>query len=390
MGIIFSCNETLIVTLVDKIRGKNAQAAMQQTENIQNSDFSGADSLKVLVVDDSKMIRRVICDIINANGTMQVVGEAENGKRALELIKTSNPDVITLDINMPVMDGLTTLKHIMIQQPKPTVMISSLTQEGAIETFESLKYGAIDFLPKPSKVRGGDLKSQQNEIIRKILLASEVQMKSIRFLRRPTMEKMQTSDETPECRCIIAFGASEGGYGALLNVVPRLQKGLAAACVAMMHQAPQHVDAFSHYLNQCSYINVERAVDGAQIKGGTCYIAASNEYVTVQQNDQMLKLQITSDQSQSKGSNIDQFMTSLATVMQERAIGVILTGTGHDGLEGIGEIIKAKGTVFVQDPSSCLFKETPVTAIKTYPIDYLVGDKQMAGAINDYINSLTR
>jgi two-component system chemotaxis response regulator CheB len=144
------CNEVLVVSLVDKAQGKKAQAAMQQG---QQSPRENAEPLKVLVVDDSRMIRRVICDIINSDNTKVVVGEAENGKQALELLRQTSPDVITLDINMPVMDGLTALKHIMISHPTPTVMISALTQEGSLETFESLKYGAIDFLPNHSRLK---------------------------------------------------------------------------------------------------------------------------------------------------------------------------------------------------------------------------------------------
>ena len=123
-----TCNERLVVSVVDKSKGKRVQAAMQQEG--QETDPSSVEPLKVLVVDDSRMIRRVICDIIGSDGSKKVVGEAENGKEALELLKKTNPDVITLDINMPVMDGLTALKHIMISNPTPTVMISALTQEG--------------------------------------------------------------------------------------------------------------------------------------------------------------------------------------------------------------------------------------------------------------------
>jgi len=383
-----TCNELLVVSLVDKTKGKKVQAAMQQEQD--GSGSSSLDPLKVLVVDDSKMIRRVICDIISSDSTKKVVGEAQNGKEAIELLKKTNPDVITLDINMPVMDGLTALKHIMISNPTPTVMISALTQEGALETFESLKYGAIDFLPKPSKVRGGDLKSQQEEIIRKIELAANVQIESVRYLRRPAMDKSQAPENGYECRSVLALGAAEGGYGALLNVIPRLPADLPAAYVAVMHQAPHHIDAFARYLNQCSQLAVERAVHGTAIKGGTCYLAASTENISVREHMDQLQLQVeTAPLPEGQGA-IDHLMMSVATAMKNRAAGVVLTGTGDDGLKGLGQIIKGGGTAFVQDPLSCLFKETPVAAINAYPVQYMVSDKQMAGAISAYVNSLTR
>lgn len=381
-----TCNETLIVSLVAKTRGKNAQAAMQAKK--AHGDTTGLEPLRVLVVDDSKMIRRVLCDIIKSDPGKQVVGEAENGKVAIELMRQSKPDVITLDINMPVMDGLTTLKHIMISNPTPTVMISALTQEGATETFEALKYGAIDFLPKPKQVKGGDLKSQQEEILRKIDLVANVQIESIRYLRRPTMDKRQDLTDALECESVLAFGASEGGYGALLNVIPRLAPHLPAAYVAVLHQAPQHVDAFSRYLDQCSQIKVERATDGTRLKGGTCYLAASSERFIVGKDSDKLRLKIDTGSLPEGLGAIDELMTSVAETLRNRSAGVILTGTGDDGLEGFSDIIREGGTAFVQDPVSCLFKETPTAAINLYTVEYMVSDKQMAGAINAFVRSL--
>jgi two-component system, chemotaxis family, protein-glutamate methylesterase/glutaminase len=380
-----TCNETLVVSLVDKTQGKKAHAAMQQGQ--EASQAPAAEPLKVLVVDDSRMLRRALCDIIGSDGTKQVVGEAENGKQALELLRQTNPDVITLDINMPVMDGLTALKHIMISHPTPTVMISALTQEGALETFESLKYGAIDFLPKPKKVKGGDLKSQQDEILRKIDLVAGVQIESIRYLRRPVMDKSRAPDQTPECRYVMAFGAADGGYGALLNVIPRLRANLPAAYVAVMHQAPQHIDAFGRYLHQCSQLTVERAVDGTVLKGGTCYLASSSENIHIQKQQDQLQIKVDSESGPTGPKAIDRLMASVASALKDRAAGVLLTGAGDDGLEGLGAIIREGGAAFVQDPLSCLFKETPKAAINAYSVHYVVSDKQMSGAINDYIKS---
>ncbi len=385
------CHETLVVSLVNKTQGKTVQAAMEyQNDAPQNA---AVDPLKVLVVDDSKIIRRVLCDIINADESKTVVGEAAHGKEALEKLRECKPDVITLDINMPVMDGLTTLKHIMIGNPTPTVMISALTQEGASETFDSLKYGAIDFLPKPSQMKGGDLKSQQAEILRKIDLVAQVQIESVRYLRRAAKDKIAetVSPGAAACQCILVLGASEGGYGALLNVIPRLRSTLPAAYVAVMHQAPHHLDAFARYLNDCSQVNVERAVDGTVLNGGTCYLSASTENLSLRKNGGQLVLSVeASDPSTDEPGSIDRFMEAAASVMQEKAAGVILTGKNDDGLDGLGEIIRNGGSAFIQDPRSCLFKETPMAAANLYDVEFLVSDKQMAGAITAYVKSHTR
>lgn len=382
------CNEALVVSLIDRQQGKTIQASMHHNGVL--ADEATTKELKVLVVDDSRMIRRVLSDIVQSQGNKKVVGEAENGKEALALLQETDPDVITLDINMPVMDGLTALKHIMITHPTPTVMISALTKEGALETFDALKYGAIDFLPKPSQIKGGDLKAQQKEIIRKIELAAEVQIESIRYLRRHSQEKKRGQHKKKDSQYVLAIGVSEGGYGALLNVIPRLRSDLPAAYVAVMHQAPHHIDAFARYLDNCSTLSVLRATEGLVLEGGYCYLAASTEFVTIVDDNGKMRLQVNPSPFPTRQGAINRLMTSVSQAKNNKATGIILTGTGDDGIEGLGTILDGGGAVFVQDPRSCLFKETPTIAAGKYPVDYLVSDKQMAGAINSFLISLTR
>jgi len=382
------CSEKLVVSLVDKAQGKTIEAAMQQDMDSAR-EISGK-PLNVLVVDDSRMIRRVLSDIIESRGDKKVVGEAENGKEALSLLKTTEPDVITLDINMPVMDGLTTLKHIMINNPTPTIMISALTQEGAAETFDSLKYGAVDFLAKPKSVKGGDLASQQEEILRKIELVAAVQIESIRYLRRPIREKSKTLTDPSASSNVLTIGVSEGGYGALLNVIPRIKADAAAAYVAVMRQSPEHIDAFARYLDNCSELSVERAVEGTILANGTCYLAAAKEHVSIGFSGNRPCITRHPNNRNGGGEAIDQLMISAAEHLKDKASGIILTGTGSDGIKGLGEIIKTGGAAFVQDPRSCLFKETPTLATELYTVDNTVSDKQMAGAINAFIESITR
>jgi two-component system, chemotaxis family, protein-glutamate methylesterase/glutaminase len=383
------CQETLVVSLVDRKAGKSIQAAMQKNTPAQQ-DAVERRNLKVLVVDDSKMIRRALCDIIASDGNMQVVGEAGNGQEALDVLRKIDPDVITLDINMPVMDGLTCLKHIMIHHPTPTVMISALTKEGALETFDSLKYGAIDFLPKPSRVKGGDLKSQQAEILRKIELVASVQIESIRYLCRPNREKNQPEQNQSAPQYVLAFGVAEGGYGALLNVIPRLRADLPAAYIAVMYQAAHHIDGFARYLNRCSELDIQRATDGTLLQAGRCYLAAATEYVTLVNDNHQQRLQVNPSPFPTRSGAINSLMASVAQTMNEKAVGIILTGAGEDGIEGLGKIIHAGGVAFVQDPKSALFKQTPMAAATLYAVEYLVSDKQMASAINSFLTSRAR
>jgi two-component system, chemotaxis family, protein-glutamate methylesterase/glutaminase len=378
-----ACHETLMVTRGSR-KGKTARAALANPA-VGASGGGASKPLEIMVVDDSKVIRKVLREIIESDGRKRVVGEAENGKKALELLAASHPDVITLDINMPVMDGLTTLKHIMIYHPVPTVMISALTTEGATETFESLKYGAIDFMPKPSRATGADLQTQKEEILRKIELASAVQMESVRYLRRPAQDKPGHAGGSVKFRYLVVMGVAEGGYGALLNVIPRLRRNLPAAYVAVMHQAPRQIDGFTRYLDQCSQLSVQRAGDGTMIQGGACYLAATTEWVGFSREGDRIRLTLGTSPLSGRGGAIDAVMASAARLMQERAAGVILTGAGDDGVEGLGQVIQKGGAVFVQDPRSCLFKETPMKAVDKYTVKNLVSDKQMAGAINAFL-----
>ncbi len=137
----------------------------------------------LLIVDDSKMMRKAIADIFAADDRIQVAGEAADGEAALEIIPQIDPDVVTLDVNMPVMDGLTTLKHMMIETPKPTVMLSTLTLEGASVTFDALKYGAVDFVPKPSRLDDSTLAGQEETVVRKVALAAQVEIKAVHYFR---------------------------------------------------------------------------------------------------------------------------------------------------------------------------------------------------------------
>ena len=383
------CNETLMLSLINRQNGKTVQAALHG-----QGDSAGAEVpekvLNVLVVDDSRLIRKVLREIIESDDHLRVCGEAENGKKALELIAAEPPDVITLDINMPVMDGLTTLKHIMINHPIPTVMISALTQEGARETFDSLKYGAIDFLPKPSQVKGADLKSQRQEIIRKIKLVTDVQIESVKYLRRPAKDKAVNCSEQMPCDAVVVIGVAEGGYGALLNVIPRLNQEMPAAYIAVMHQAPHHIEGFAKYLDQCSQLFVRRPVDGQILEGGHCYLSADTECFSIERESDQIRLKLNTVPVGKEREAINLLMRTAADAMHQHTAGVILTGTGTDGIDGLGEILENRGAAFVQDPRSCLFKETPTKAEERYNLTNLISDKQMAGAINTFLVAHTK
>jgi len=319
--------------------------------------------IKLLIVDDSRVIRSAIKKIFKQDPQVEVAGEASNGEEALAMIPKLQPDVITLDINMPKMDGLLTLKHIMIKYPTPTVMISSLTKEGATKTFDALRLGAINFIAKPSNLDKNSLKSQQQNILEKIKLATNINMKHVRLFRVRTQPHPPTKNKSPLERCVV-LGASEGGYSALLKIIPQLKPDWPATYLVILYAAPAYVDAFAKYLNRHSAIKVKRAIDGKALKSGTCYLAAGSEYITALKVKKKLSLRVHPSPFPERRGAINILMLSLSEIMSERTVGIILSGQEQDGAEGVTEIARVGGNVIIQAPQTCLFKEMPETAIR--------------------------
>lgn len=341
------------------------------------------ETYKLLVVDDSRLIRKAMCSIFEDDGTIQVVGEAENGAQALEKLEQLNPDVISLDITMPVMDGLTALKHIMIRYPRPTVMLSALTHDGAEATFDSLKYGAIDFIPKPSRLSGDDMEARKKEIRRKISLAAQVDMGTVSLVRTSGGEKKTPVAKATVRTPVMALGASEGGYGSLIGIITRLNPDLPSTLVAMIYSDPKHVDAFIAYLDRNSPIPVKRAVQGEPLYEGVCYVAPGSDYVTLLPGREDLVFHVDGSPFPSRKGSVNMLMLSLADTLKERAAGVVLSGTGDDGAEGLAEIHNRGGLTLVQAPGTCLAKEMPRAAIKACQAHLVVSGKSLADKIND-------
>jgi len=335
----------------------------------------------LLIVDDSRLIRAAIRRLFEADGQIQVLGEAANGREALDLLPILKPNVITLDINMPEMDGLSTLKHIMIKHPTPTVMFSALTREGATETFDALRFGAIDFMPKPSQAKGDDITEQERLILQKVKIAAGVEIGAIRMLRPSHRKTPENPPRAMDAEGIVILGASEGGYGALLKIIPQLPPDLPAAYMVILYATPAHVEAFADYLNANSAIAVQRAIDGQPIKGGTCYLAAGSEYVSLHVTHGRMTMHVNPSPFPERRGAINMLMLSVSEIMQNQTIGVILSGKGNDSAEGSAEIRRVGGTVIMQDPRTCLFQEMVQAALKAGKADHICSDQDIAIAI---------
>lgn len=343
------------------------------------------DPIKLMIVDDSKLMRGVLTDIFSSNADVHVVGEAVNGRNALELIPKLDPDVLTLDIEMPVMDGLTALKHIMIRYPRPVVMCSTLTKEGSTVTFDALKYGAVDFVHKPSNNHPAGLEAQCRTLLEKVIAATRVEIGKAKFLRTGSAKKANAHEKIA-CRYLCGIGAAEGGYSALLKIVPQLRADLPVSYIVILYNPPEHVDAFARYLDANSAIRVKRAENGMPVEGGVCYLASGAEYVTINEmTPDEFHLSVSPSPFPNRRGAVNMLMISLAEVMKYRAIGVILSGAGDDGIEGMEEIYRWGGQTIAQDPKSCLYKETPKIAIDNCEVNLVVPDSGIGTAIDQHI-----
>ncbi len=336
--------------------------------------------VRLLIVDDSAMFRRVIADIIAADPGLVVVGEARNGLEGVKMVPAVKPDVVLLDINMPVMDGISALKHIMIRSPRPTVMFSTLTKAGASVTFDALKCGAVDFIHKPSRQGATNLAEQSREILRKIRLAAGVRVSSIRYLRAASKESAPDGVEGAPAGVsrIFALGASEGGYGALLKIIPAVDRRLPAAFLAVIHDETDHVDSFVRYLENLAPGVAERARTGVLVTAGRFYIASGREYVTLLRSGADHSLHVSPSPFPGRRGAVNMLMFSVAESMQERAAGVVLSGAGNDGSEGLAEIFRVGGSALVQEPATAFCGEMPDSALESCPGALAVSDRDMA------------
>ena len=336
-----------------------------------------ANPKKVLIVDDVPMVRQSIIDILAGERDFEIVGEASSGAQALRMIIDTEPDLITMDINMPGMSGITALKHLMINSPTPTVMISSLTQEGSGQAFESIRFGAVDFIPKLSKLDESDFADQQGSIMVKLRWAVNVDVSAIRYI--PAAQKqLDRTAELADAQTLVAMGAAQGGYASLMKILPRLPENTPAAMFVVLYEHARYVDAFVSYIAAYCQIRVERAVDGAPLKAGVCYVSAGEDYVTLRHVGDGIGLHVHPAPFDSQRGSFNRLLYSATDMLNDNVVGVLLSGAGDDGAEGLAEVIRVGGVALVQSPATCLVREMAETAISYCGKDALICDDHVA------------
>ena len=340
---------------------------------------------KILVVDDSSLIRQVIVSMIGTSSDLQVVGQAASGAEALALIPLLKPDLITLEIMMPNQNGLSVLKQMMAFHQLPILILSSLAQGSTEIIFDALRYGALDFIAKPSKL-GDDALRQR--IIRKITLAAKIKVNAIQYIRatpKPRPEKVLPQKQA--CKNIVVMGVAEGGYGTLLKILLQLQPYPLTTFMVIFYETSEHIDKFIQYLNRFTSLNVQRPQNNTSLASEICYISSGEEYVTVHGQAGHWVSHISPAPFSSRRGTIDMLMFSVAEAVGKNALGIVLSGDDCDGAEGLEEIVRVGGGAIVQSPASCLYKNMPLSALNRCEAT-VVADMEIAAEVSRFLPKL--
>jgi two-component system chemotaxis response regulator CheB len=336
--------------------------------------------IKVLVVDDSIVMRRIISDMLSKDGEIEVVGTARNGAEALEMVRRLNPDVVTMDIEMPVMDGLTALQHIMAESPRAVVMLSSMDKRQADITFKSLDLGAVDFIPKTGGSLSLDLEKESEGIISKVKAAAKARI----IPRRAPGSVQPTSMTTLSGDWIVLIGSSTGGPKALPEVLSRLPANLPAAVLVVQHMPEGFTRSFAERLNWVSALEVKEAEEGEEIKKGKVYIAQGNKHLTLKGNRLHLD---DGPKVNFVRPAVDVLMRSVAPHYGPRTVGVVLTGMGSDGAAGMQLIKQMGGKTIVQSEETCVVYGMPKAVVELNAADRIVPLEDIAQAISIMIST---
>ena len=335
--------------------------------------------IRVLVVDDSAVVRKIFSEELSKYPDIQVIGVAPDPYVAREKIVNLKPDVITLDIEMPRMDGLTFLKKLMKYYPLPTIIVSSLTPQGGKLTLEAMEIGAVDVIGKPGAAYTvGDMSAQLAEKIRaasRVRLTKRDESVMPSGAGEPMRALAQTSNK------VVAIGASTGGTEALKKVLTKMPPN-SPGIVIVQHMPANFTTAFAARLNDLSQINVKEAEDNDSVTPGTALLAPGNFHMILRRSGGRYYVEVkTGPMVHHQRPAVDVLFKSTAKYAGANAIGVILTGMGADGAEGLLEMKNAGAGTIAQDEKSCVVFGMPREAIRLGGVDKVVSIDQVASEI---------
>jgi two-component system, chemotaxis family, protein-glutamate methylesterase/glutaminase len=325
-----------------------------------------SERIRVLVVDDSALMRKAIPALLSRDPSIEVVGTAMDGSFALKKIEELRPDVVTLDLEMPRMDGLQTLRLIMRRAPMPVILLSTPPKEGASFTLEALALGAVDFIAKPSGAAAGNLESIADSLIDKIKVARRATGRKLppaAVVDEPAAVKKPTRTALPPKR-IIAIGVSTGGPNALQYLLSQIPADFSSAIVIVQHMPEGFTEMFARRLDDCSPLFVQEAKSGDLLLAGRVLVCPGNRHIMTRRMARG-DVVVLSDAPPVNGHrpSVDVLFHSVAQEFGLLSIGVIMTGMGEDGAEGLGAIKAAGGITAAQSEETCVVGGMPRAAI---------------------------
>jgi two-component system chemotaxis response regulator CheB len=362
-----------------------------------------AKKIRVLVVDDSAFMRKVLESIFNGDGQLQVVGHAKDGREAIALSESLKPDVITMDLNMPHMDGLEATAHIMTNSPRPIVVVSSESKEGAASTLKALELGAIEFVTKPSGGIDLDMQSVKDELLRKVRMAAKVRVvrTAVRLantIRATSSGRHAPSHPAPKPASVggadlrfpvVVLAASTGGPATIMRMAPGFTRDFPAAVILVQHMPAAFTTQYALQLAEFTGIRVKEAEGNEPIQAGTLYICPGGQHLRVSPTGR-IQLDAVTGRIEGYLPNIDVTMESVAQYAGSMSIAAVLTGMGSDGTRGARAIKSASGLVLAQDEATSVIFGMPAEAIKAGVVDHVLGIDEIYSAIEKRVLGLCR
>ncbi len=343
-----------------------------------------AGKLRVLVVDDSAFFRRRIQDILSHSAELEIAGTANNGMEAVQAVQRLRPQVITMDVEMPVLDGISAVRRIMTRHPTPILMFSSLTHEGARATLDALDAGAVDFLPKQLEGMSGARGAESAELLcRRVIAVGRSRVHA------PHMQHAVAAVPRPQVRSLlrrgqvglVAIGASTGGPVALQQVLSALPAGFPAPMLLAVHMPASFTPAYAERLDSQSRIRVCEARDGVQLEPGLALLAPGGKQTLVEQRGERMIARVVDGTGETYKPSVDVILGSAARAMPGRVLGIVLTGMGADGRQG-AKLLKSTGSqVWSQDAASCVVYGMPQAVEKAGLSDQVLSLGEIGAAL---------
>lgn len=348
--------------------------------------------VRVLIIDDSAFMRKILTDILQADPAILVVGTARDGRDGVEKIKQLQPDVATLDIEMPNLDGYGALREIMVHRPTPVIMVSSHTREGAEATVRCLTLGAVDFVAKPSGSISLDMHVAGDELVAKVKAAAHATPRPRRLLAElPPMDRERKQIAAtlsgpfslpaiaPVARKLVVIGCSTGGPGALHQIMPRLPADLNAGLLVVQHMPAGFTRSLAQRLDDISALHIKEAEEGDRVVTGQALVAPGGFHMEVDDAGRIRLNQ--APPLHGVRPAVDKTLDSAVQVWGSRMIGVILTGMGFDGAKGISHVKKSGGRSIAEDATTCVVYGMPKVVVEMGVADQVLPVHEIADAI---------